>query len=222
MHRCTNGGGGRHTTHVHGGARGGPCGVRARNGRDRLCGADGHWRGREAAPRHDGRLCRVYGLQVPVHCPTPAGLRAVPSLLPVHSATPSPPPLPSAARSKDEKQRATSRKVYKNERHVPMWYCGYEGEQMREAFRVCSGITDIGCWPSERYRERWMALTSFLQHLCDQCLSILLEKEIRVRRAGSGRRRGAVQPFPVPCVRPLAWGLPDVECRGGACSRTRA
>jgi hypothetical protein len=69
-----------------------------------------------------------------------------------------------------------------------MWHCGYEGEQMREAFRVCSGITDIGSWPSERYRERWMALTSFLQNLCDQCLGILLDREIRVRLATAAVR----------------------------------
>ena len=73
--------------------------------------------------------------------------------------------------------------VYKNERHVPMWYCGYEGEQMREAFRVCSGLRDIGSWPSDQFRERWTALTAFLQNLCDQCLGILLDKDIRVSLA---------------------------------------
>jgi hypothetical protein len=83
--------------------------------------------------------------------------------------------------SDEQKKLATSKKVYMNERHVPMWYCGYEGEQMREAFRVCSGLTDIGCWPSEKFQESWTALSSFLQDLCDRCLSILLEKEIRVR-----------------------------------------
>ena len=82
--------------------------------------------------------------------------------------------------SDEEKRRATSTRVYKNERHVPMWYCGYEGEQMREAFRVCSGLRDIGSWPSDDFRQRWAALSSFLQDVCDRCLSILLQQEIRV------------------------------------------
>jgi isopenicillin N synthase-like dioxygenase len=83
------------------------------------------------------------------------------------------------AGSEDTKKLATSRKVYKNERNVPMWHCGYEGEMMREAFRVCTGQPNIDCWPSDQYRERWSALTTFLQDLCDRCLGALLEKEVK-------------------------------------------
>ena len=88
-----------------------------------------------------------------------------------------------------------------------MWHCGYEGEQMREAFRVCSGVTDIGSWPSERYRERWMALTSFLQNLCDQCLGILLDREIRVRPA-TADAEDAPLCIPLACVRSRDSALP--------------
>lgn len=92
--------------------------------------------------------------------------------------------------------------VYKNERHVPMWYCGYEGEQMREAFRVCSGLRDIGSWPSDQFRERWTALTVFLQNLCDQCLGILLDKDIRVSLAMQAHLRSGGGPDTTMYVKP--------------------
>ena len=91
--------------------------------------------------------------------------------------------------SAEEKKQFSSRKVYKNERNVPMWYCGYEGEQMREAFRLCSGIRDFDVWPSDKFRERWTALSSFLQTLCDRCLGILLERDMQVTLNSTQYRR---------------------------------
>jgi hypothetical protein len=91
--------------------------------------------------------------------------------------------------SAEEKKQFSSRKVYKNERNVPMWYCGYEGEQMREAFRLCSGIRDFDVWPSDKFRERWTALSSFLQNLCDRCLGILLERDMQVTLNSTQYRR---------------------------------
>ena len=82
------------------------------------------------------------------------------------------------AMDEEEKFKATSRRVYRNERGVPMWYSGYEKEQMREAFRVCAGMTDIGCWPSTQFEHKWMDLTRFLQLVCDQCLSIVLGRSV--------------------------------------------
>ncbi|KAJ1475977.1 hypothetical protein T484DRAFT_1826447 [Baffinella frigidus] len=51
------------------------------------------------------------------------------------------------------KARATSRKVYRNERGVPMWFAGFEGGGMREAFRVCTGAPDIEAWPLASFEK---------------------------------------------------------------------
>jgi len=82
------------------------------------------------------------------------------------------------ALSAEDKAKGTSKKVYRSERGVPMWYCGFEPGEMREAFRVPTGMKDIGAWPSDDFRESWLQCTEYLQNLCDKCLSIVLEKPI--------------------------------------------
>jgi hypothetical protein len=60
-----------------------------------------------------------------------------------------------------------------------MWFCGYEGEKMREAFRVSSGMFDIGCWPSPEFETAWTKLTVYLRQICDRCLSLAMKKEVQ-------------------------------------------
>ena len=59
-----------------------------------------------------------------------------------------------------------------------MWYCGYEGSDMREAFRVSTGMMDIGCWPSSEFEQSWRSLAFFLRGVCDRCLSLALDRQI--------------------------------------------
>ena len=77
-----------------------------------------------------------------------------------------------------EKEKFTSTKVYRNEKNLPMWFMGYEGGSMREAFR--SSRVDLGCWPSDEFKDCWFKVNSFLQQITDRCLSIAMEREISV------------------------------------------
>ena len=79
-----------------------------------------------------------------------------------------------------EEQRTlgTSKKIYKSERGVPMWFCGYECSDMRECFRVSTGMMDIGCWPSNEFENSWRILAFFLRNICDRCLSLALDRQI--------------------------------------------
>ena len=80
--------------------------------------------------------------------------------------------------SEDERKACTSKRVYKSERGVPMWYCGYEGSDMRDAFRVSTGMMDIGCWPSSDFEQSWRNLAFYLRTICDRCLSLTLDRPI--------------------------------------------
>jgi len=96
------------------------------------------------------------------------------------------------------KKLGTSKKVYRNERGVPMWYAGFEAGDMREAFRVCTGAPNIESWPSEAFETKWRALADYLQDLCDECLSAVEGKPVR---APAVRRLGYPAPARPPCVR---------------------
>lgn len=76
------------------------------------------------------------------------------------------------------RKSSTSKRVYKSERGVPMWYCGFEGSEMRDAFRVSTGMMDIGCWPSVEFEKSWRDLAFFLRGICDRCLSLALDRQI--------------------------------------------
>jgi hypothetical protein len=92
--------------------------------------------------------------------------------------------------SDEAKKAATSKKIYRNERGVPMWYCGYEGETMREAFRVCSGMTDIGSWPSPEFQNAWMDLTVSLDLAFASMSSlVLLVRNSHLENSCRGRNR---------------------------------
>ena len=87
------------------------------------------------------------------------------------------------------KNDCISSHIYCNERRVPMWYCGYESTDIREAFRVPgghqSGASNVTKWPcaystattgsehkaQAKFQRLWYKLTQMLESICDICLS---------------------------------------------------
>eukprot|EP00968_Pinguiococcus_pyrenoidosus_P003710 scaffold245_cov256-Pinguiococcus_pyrenoidosus.AAC.46 len=81
----------------------------------------------------------------------------------------------------DVKASCVSRKIYCNERDVPMWYLGYERQPMRECLRLHTGSLEAIPWPNEsfpRLKPSALELVKQLQRICDRMLSVLLGDEV--------------------------------------------
>jgi isopenicillin N synthase-like dioxygenase len=75
--------------------------------------------------------------------------------------------------------------LYRSERGVPMWRCGYElCDDIREAYRVHAGCPDSQPWPSGS-RRAWLRGLALCRHICDEALYLTLDYNPACR-PGSG------------------------------------
>jgi len=92
-----------------------------------------------------------------------------------------------AAAAREVRCRSTGPDLYKSEKGIPMWNCGYEYEQMRDAFRFPAGhCAKAQRWPSARFRRAWLALLEVLQATCDRCLAVAAAAPVQVDLPGGG------------------------------------
>ena len=95
----------------------------------------------------------------------------------------------AAAAAQAERANSTGPALYKNEKGVPMWHCGYEHEQMRDAFRFPAGhCAAEQRWPGAGFKMAWLALMEALQRICDRCLAVVDAVPVQQLLPGSGER----------------------------------